>query len=297
MIRSMTGYGEAERSTSDGRLLVTIKTVNHRFFNAHLRTPPGFDRFESEIQGWLRRHFARGHINYTLTHERERAGGNEDLPTLDLARARHYRELLGDLKKELALPGEVELQALLRFNDLFQAPDLSDRELEIDGSVLEDLTEEAARAALEMREREGSRLQDDLLDRLKRMEEELSTIERRAPERLLAERDRLRDAISELAEQAEVDEDRLAKEVAYMADRWDINEELVRFRAHLGAFRETLASGSGEAVGKRLGFLVQELHREANTIGSKANDLEVSHSSVAIREEIERLREQLENVE
>jgi uncharacterized protein (TIGR00255 family) len=107
----------------------------------------------------------------------------------------------------------------------------------------------------------------------------------------------LRDAIRELAQQAEVDEDRLAKEVAYMADRWDINEELVRFKAHLKVFRETLASDSGEPVGKRLGFLVQEMHREANTIGSKANDLEISHASVAIREEIERLREQLENVE
>jgi len=297
MIRSMTGYGEAERDLSEGRLRVTIKTVNHRFLNPHLRTPSGYDRSESEIQMWLRRFFARGHVNYTLTFDPERGGGDEGLPALDLKRALHYRDLLQSLKEELALPGEVELPALLRFTDIFQAPDVPERAVEIDGAVLREVTEEAARVAVEMREKEGERLQADLLGRMKRMEEELSGIQKRAPDRLVAERDRLRDAIRELAEQAEVDEDRLAREVAYMADRWDINEELVRFRAHLGAFRDTLASHSGEPVGKRLGFLVQEMHREANTIASKANDLEMSHFSVAIREEIERLREQLENVE
>jgi len=293
----MTGYGEGERSLPVGQLRVAIKTVNHRFFNAHLRTPSGYDRFEAEIQSWLRGFFARGHINFTLTLEREGGGGEDTFPELDLDRARHYRGLLDLLKEELGLPGEVELPALLRFNDLFRAPDTSGRDLQIDAGVLKEVTEEAARAAVEMREKEGARLEEDLLERLRRMEEELSKIEERAPERLVAERARLREAIQELSQQTEVDEDRLAKEVAYLADRWDINEEIVRFRAHLQAFRDTLASDAGEAVGKRLGFLVQEMHREANTIGSKANDLEMGHASVAIREEIERLREQLENVE
>jgi len=129
------------------------------------------------------------------------------------------------------------------------------------------------------------------------MEELLAVIEDRAPGRLVAERDRLHAAIRELSQQDEVDQDRLAKEMAYLAERWDINEEVVRFRAHLGAFGETLDEGGGEPVGKRLGFLVQEMHREANTIASKANDHEIGLASVAIREEIERLREQLEHVE
>jgi uncharacterized protein (TIGR00255 family) len=297
MIRSMTGYGEAERALPMGRLRVAIKTVNHRFFNAHIRTPAGFDRFEADIQNWLRGAFGRGHVNFTLTLERERPAGEEGYPEIDLDRARHYRGLLENLTAELDLPGEVELSAFLRFNDLFRAPDTSGQELVVEESVLKELTEAAAGAALAMREKEGARLEADLLERLRRMEEELSRVEALAPGRLVAERDRLREAIRELSEQTEVDEDRLAKEVAYMADRWDINEEIVRFRAHLHAFRDTLASDSGEAVGKRLGFLVQEMHREANTIGSKANDLEIGHASVAIREEIERLREQLENVE
>ncbi|MGW8267504.1 MAG: YicC/YloC family endoribonuclease [Longimicrobiales bacterium] len=297
MIRSMTGYGEGERALPTGRLRVTIKTVNHRFFNAHIRTPLGFDRFEADIQSWLRSVFSRGHVNFTLTLERERPGGDEGYPEVDLDRARHYRGLLEALKEALDLPGEIELSAFLRFNELFRAPDPSGQEPVVEESVLKEVTDEAAGAALVMREKEGARLESDLLDRLRRMEEELARVEALAPGRLVAERDRLREAIRELSQQAEVDEDRLAKEVAYMADRWDINEEIVRFRAHLHAFRDTLASDSREPVGKRLGFLVQEMHREANTIGSKANDLEIGHASVAIREEIERLREQLENVE
>ena len=297
MIRSMTGYGEAERALPMGHLRVAIKTVNHRFFNAHIRTPSGFDRFEADIQAWLKRSFSRGHINFTLTIERDRPSGEDGYPELDIERARHYRGLLEKLKGELELSGEIEISALLRFNDLFRAPDTSSQEQAIDETVLKEVTEEASRAALEMREKEGARLEADLLERLRRMEEELSRVEGLAPGRLLAERDRLREAIQELSQQAEVDEDRLAKEVAYMADRWDLNEEIVRFKSHLQAFRDALASDAAEPVGKRLGFLVQEMHREANTIGSKANDLEIGHASVAIREEIERLREQLENVE
>ena len=135
------------------------------------------------------------------------------------------------------------------------------------------------------------------MGRLKAMAGQLALVADRAPIRLVAERERLQASIKELSQQDEVDEDRLAKEMAYLAERWDINEEIVRFQAHLEAFRKTLEADGAEPVGKRLGFLVQEMHREANTIASKANDLEIGHASVAIREEIERLREQLENIE
>ena len=297
MIRSMTGFGEATRELAQGRLRATVKTVNHRFFNAHLRTPAGFDRFEGEIQGWLKSFFSRGHVNLTLVLERNRLAGPDGLPGLDLDRARHYRGLLATLKEELGLSGEVELSSILRFWDLFQAPELSGTEQEADPAVIREVVEEAAQRALAMREEEGARLQEDLSGRLQAMGEGLAIIEDRAPKRLLVERDRLQAAIKELSQQDEVDEDRLAKEMAYLAERWDINEEVVRSRAHLDAFRKSLEVGDGEPVGKRLGFLVQEMHREANTIASKANDLEIGHASVVIREEIERLREQLENVE
>jgi uncharacterized protein (TIGR00255 family) len=293
----MTGFGEAERDLPQGCLRVTVKTVNHRFFNAHLRTPSGFDRFETPIQQWLKGFFFRGNVNFSLTFERERGSGDGTLPELDLELARHYAGLLRRLREELGLGGEVEVSDLLRFGEIFQAPERVGLETEVESGFLQALTEEAARAALDMRETEGARLLEDLLGRLDAMEESLRAISRRAPERLTEERDRLRAAIGELAQQDGVDEDRLAKEVAYLAERWDINEEIVRFGAHLRAFRDTLKGGGSEPVGKRLGFLVQEMHREANTIGSKANDLEMGHASVAIREELERLREQLENVE
>jgi uncharacterized protein (TIGR00255 family) len=129
------------------------------------------------------------------------------------------------------------------------------------------------------------------------MEAALAAVRERAPERLVAERDRLRAAVRELAGGVAVDEARLAQEIAYLAERWDVNEELVRFASHVSLFRELLAADAAEPVGKRLSFLVQEIHREANTIGSKANDALIAHRVVAIKEEIERLREQVENVE
>jgi uncharacterized protein (TIGR00255 family) len=158
------------------------------------------------------------------------------------------------------------------------------------------VVEAAAAAVLTMRESEGARLHDDLRERLAAMASALETVRARAPDRLLAERDRLRAQIAELALQEEVDEDRLAREVAYLAEKWDINEELVRLGAHLDAFAEAMATEAGP-VGKRLSFLVQEMHREANTIGSKANDTAIAHASVALKEEIERVREQVENIE
>ncbi len=297
MIRSMTGYGEAERELPEGRLRASVKTVNHRFFNAHLKIPSGLDRSEAELQGWLRAFFSRGHVNFSLTLERDRDASAQGLPKVDWDRAQHFAMLFRELRERLGLSGGGELDSLLRFGEILQAPEGPGQAPEMDPRVLREVTEEAARMALEMREKEGARLEVDLRERLAAMEGHLAIAQERAPLRLLAERERLQAAIRELSQQEGVDPDRLAKEVAYLAERWDINEEIVRLKAHLQAFREAMKEGNGDPVGKRLGFLVQEMHREANTIASKANDLEMSRASVAIREEIERLREQLENVE
>ena len=297
MIRSMTGYGEAEKATETGSFRVELKTVNHRFFNANLRTPPGFDRLEPEIQGWLRSGIARGHVTFSLQFNRTSSGAAAPLPELDLERAERYVSLLNELQAELALPGEVELSHLIRFGEVFRAPDQSPSPTDIDPAMLEELTRQALAGMIGMREAEGARLQVDLEARLEAISGHLDEVSARAPERLVVERDRLRAAVAELTDQADVDEDRLAREIAYLAEKWDINEELVRFRSHLELFAEVLAGDVAEPAGKRLGFIVQEMHREANTIGSKANDAEISRASVAIKEEIERLREQLENVE
>lgn len=297
MIRSMTGFGEAERPVEQGRLRVEIKTVNHRFLNTSIRTPPGFDRVEHDVQKWLRSHLSRGHASVSVNVDRDDEAGRDDLPEVDLERARHYAGLLRTLSRELGLPGDPDVSALLRFNDILRTPEPSRTAPSIPVELLREVVEEACAAVVTMREAEGRRLRADMEARLDAIGRALDTVEARAPERLTAERDRLREQVAELTASAEVDEDRLAREVAYLAEKWDINEEVVRFRSHVELFRETLDADSAEPVGKRLSFVVQEMHREANTIGSKANDADISQAAVAMKEEIERLREQVENVE
>jgi uncharacterized protein (TIGR00255 family) len=295
MIRSMTGYGEAQRDTPAGHLRVEVKSVNHRFLNVSLKTPNGFDRFEKDLTDVLRAHLARGHVSLYLAVDRKASENGGDV-RVDLDKARGYRAALEEIQAAFGVPGPVDLAMLARFGDIFRAPE-ADAAPEVDAAVLREMAEEAVLGLVALRRAEGARLRDDMEGRLNAMAQSVGSVAARAPERLVRERDRLRVAIRELSEQVEVDEERLAREVAYLAERWDINEEIVRFRAHLAAFRDALALDGGEPVGKRLGFLVQELLREANTIGSKANDAGIAEASMAIKEEIERLREQVENIE
>ena len=173
----------------------------------------------------------------------------------------------------------------------------------VDEDGLLECVESALRGVVAMREAEGRRLEAELRASLTRIMVELNAVEEEAPERLLRERDRLRERVAMLSGSVEVDDDRLAREIAYLAERWDIAEEIVRLRSHVALFLETLDGGEGavdpprDKAGKRLGFVVQEMHREANTVGSKANDAAISASAVTIKEELERIREQLENVE
>jgi uncharacterized protein (TIGR00255 family) len=295
MIRSMTGFGDAESDTPAGRLRLEVKTVNHRFFNTSLKTPSGFDKYEKPITDALKAHIGRGHVNVFLSLDRTSAELQPG-PAIDLDKARGYQAALEGLKDALDLPGDADLALMSRFGDIFRAPE-ADRTAGVEVEAVADLAAKAASACRDMREAEGLRLESDLSGRLDAIGTQLDVVEVRAPQRLIEHRDRLREAVRELSEQVEVDEERLAREVAFLAEKWDINEEIVRFRSHLELFREALEGDASEPVGKRLGFLVQEMHREANTVGSKANDAEVAQASVAIKEEIERLREQIENVE
>lgn len=295
MIRSMTGYGDAEFDTPAGRIRLEVKTVNHRFFNANVKTPSGFDRYEKAITDALKAQLGRGHVNAFLSIDRSTAVA-DTAPSVDLARARGHIESLTLLRDELGLEGQPTLALLARFSDVFRAPDV-DRTAGIEAEALVALATEAATACRQMREAEGVHMQIDLEGRLVAIQGHLDQVEQRAPERLVEHRDRLREAVQELSAQVEVDSDRLAREIAFLAEKWDLNEEVVRFRSHIDLFAEALDSDGSEPVGKRLGFLVQEMHREANTIGAKANDAGIAQASVAIKEEIERLREQIENIE
>ena len=234
MIRSMTGFGDAEGDTPAGRLRLEVKTVNHRFFNTSIKTPSGFDKYEKPITDALKEHIGRGHVNVFLSLDRTSAELQPG-PSIDIAKARGYQAALESLKDALDLPGNADLALMSRFGDIFRAPE-ADRTAGVEVEAVADLAAKAASACRDMRE-------------------------------------------------------------AFLAEKWDINEEIVRFRSHIELFQEALEGDATEPVGKRLGFLVQEMHREANTVGSKANDAEVAQASVAIKEEIERLREQIENVE
>lgn len=295
MIRSMTGYGDAERAVPAGRLRVEVRTVNHRYFHTTFRLPAALSRWEGEMREWLRAHIARGHASCTVRVDRE--GPAAGSIRLDEERVAAYLAVFRELSDRFSVTGAPTLELLTRFGDVLVRDAPEEPEVEVSGEDLRAAVEEAARANVRMREDEGRRLHADLEERLRAMEASLAVVRERAPERLVAERDRLRQAVRELAGGVGVDEQRLAQEIAYLAERWDVNEELVRFDSHVALFRELLAADASEPVGKRLSFLVQEIHREANTIGSKANDSLIAHRVVAIKDEIERLREQVENVE
>ncbi len=299
-LRSMTGWGEGERANAAGRLRAEVRTVNHRFLNLQIRTPSGFERFQPAIERELRARFTRGNISLSLSLSRDDLEEEAGPPPVevDLEKARAYREALLKMGAELGLETTLGIRDFLGFRDLFVVPERERAGPEVEEEAVAAVVADAAEGALAMRVAEGARLAEDLLGRLRIMEKEVLGIEAAAPGRLLRERDRLLEGVARLLpDGVPVDEDRVAREIAHMAERWDIHEEVVRFRSHLAMFRDTVRDGSTDGVGKRLGFIIQEILRETNTMGSKANDAEIARAVVALKEEIERLREQLENLE
>jgi uncharacterized protein (TIGR00255 family) len=297
MIRSMTGFGEAELTSAAGRLRAEARTVNHRYFSLNLRLGRGLDRFEPQIREWLRALLPRGHVNFSLRVEAPEADASEAIALrVDELRAVRYVHLLRGLRDRLGLAGDVDLALLSRFMDLVIDDDAAAARLPETDEVRR-VTEAAARAVVEMRRQEGRRLAVDLEERLAGIEAAMALVLEFAPARLVTERDRMRRVVADLLGDIPLDHERIAREIAYIAERWDVSEELVRLRSHIEVFRESLADSSAEPVGKRLSFLTQEMNREANTIGSKANDAGIEHQVIAIKDEIERLREQIENIE
>jgi uncharacterized protein (TIGR00255 family) len=286
----MTGYGSAEGQVLGGRLSIEIRSVNHRFFNPQLKLPPELAGVEHQVRERLRQLVERGHVVVSTRWVEPPA--TEAAVAVDLARARQVVAAAQELKKRLKLKGAVDLAFVARHPDVLA--------LERDGataewSEVEQILVAAAEALVRMRVREGGLLATELGARLDALAAGAAAVERRAPERLSAELARLKRAVAELAAGVAVDEQRLAVEVALLADRVDVTEELVRLRAHLAACREAL--GQAGAVGKQLGFLAQELLREVNTIGSKANDAVIAQTVIAMKGELEKFREQLENLE
>jgi uncharacterized protein (TIGR00255 family) len=287
----MTGFGSAEGNVLGGRLSIEIRSVNHRYYNPQLKLPFELGGIEGQLRERLRQLLERGHV--TVSARWIEAPEREGAVAVDLARARQFVAAAKQLKKQLKLKGDVDLAFVVRHPEVLTLH--QDGVAAAQWSEVAPIAERAVQELLGMRAREGAALAAELAGRLAALEAGARTIEQRAPERLTAELARLKKAVAELAGGVQVDEQRLAVEVALMADRVDITEELVRLRTHLAACREALASDA--AVGKQLGFLAQELLREVNTIGSKANDATVTQSVIAMKGELEKFREQLDNLE
>src|SRR5213593_3172519 len=288
----MTGFGSAEDRLLRGRLRVEIRTVNHRYFNPQLKLPADLASVEIEMRERLRQLLERGHV--AVTARWVEVPGPERSVTVDLARAKQVLAAAQELKKKLKLKGTVDLAFVARHSDVLSATNGAS-EQPVTWSDVQGIVERAARDVVAMREREGQALAAELNARLDALEAAARVIEEQAPARLKAEHDRLKQAVAELTAQANVDEQRLALEIALLADRVDITEELVRFRSHVSAARAALRSE--QAVGKQLGFLAQELLREVNTMGSKANDAGITQTVIAMKGDLEKFREQLENLE
>jgi uncharacterized protein (TIGR00255 family) len=287
----MTGFGAAEGSVGGGRLRVEIRTVNHRYFNLAPKLPSDLAGLEGELRERLRREFDRGHVAVQVRWAEypERTGGL----AVDLDRARLVASRLRELQSALGLAGDVTLELVARQPEVLSST--TEAAVEVPWREVEPIVAQAATECRRMRVREGEALAAELRHRVDLLEQGAGIIARRAPERLVRERDRLRGAVAELLDGRPVDDARLAQEIAFQADRLDITEELVRFRTHVAATRDALSAD--QPVGKQLGFLAQELGREVNTMGSKANDAEIAQQVIAMKGELEKFREQLENLE
>jgi uncharacterized protein (TIGR00255 family) len=289
----MTGYGAASRTAEDGTVTVESRSVNSRHLRFVLKGPPGIEALEPSLRSLVGERVKRGNIELSFSIGERSVGRPRRV--LDEDRVRELLEGLEELQARFDVEGKPDLRTLVELGGLFR--DATEEQAGLSFEDIRDVTATALDALVQMRENEGERLAEDLSGRIGALRAGASTIEDLAPQRLIRERDRLRASIANLAEGRELEEDRLAREIAVIADRWEISEELVRTRAHLDAFDEYLSAPSEEPVGKRLAFLVQELQREVNTLGAKANDVEISRHTVEMKNEIEKLREQVENVE
>ena len=292
MLRSMTGFGASDLATAAGRYTVEARSLNHRFLEIIVRLPRELGPLEDRIRALVQGRVLRGRVEVAIM--RENYGKRLRTVRIDLDLAKAFASALNELKQALELPGSPDLAMLSALPDLIRIEEQKE-DLEAAWTAIAEAVEVALSRLVAMREREGARLTSDLGQRVRRLAERADEIERRAPLVVQEHAARLTRRIEELIGMPPVDEGRLAAEVAIFADRSDIAEETTRFRSHLAQMQQMLI-GSG-AAGRTLEFLVQELGREANTIGSKANDVEISRAVIAVKGELESLREQIQNLE
>ncbi|MGA7160006.1 MAG: YicC/YloC family endoribonuclease [Bacteroidota bacterium] len=293
MIQSMTGYGRGECSKEGVSALVELRSVNSRFFELSSRLPRSLSLRENETKEIVRAKVARGKISLTATLQSDTNG---KLPLkVNVSAAKSYYKLLSQLRKSLKLKEKVSLEHVLRFSEVFEGG-VDEEGVSAEWTAFEEALQLAVQDLKTMRANEGQEISKDMIARVGHIQERLENIESISKERIPEERTRLQERIALLlGDKNIVDTQRLELEIALLADKLDVTEECVRFRSHNKFFLEAL--NNDEAAGRKLNFLIQEMNREANTIGSKSNDTEIAHHIVAIKEDLEKIREQLQNIE
>jgi len=292
MLRSMTGFGSARAQVGTEEITVEIRSVNGKFCEVKTRLPRELFALESEVVRLVKERLARGSVDVSLRHRP--AGESAVSRGIDEALATRLAESFRSLRDKLGLAGEVSLSDVIGVEGVIT---VEERTLDLAAAkaAVQSALQQALAILLEMREREGAALEADLAERLGRIRRHASELEEQAPQAVIDQRDRIARRVDELTEGVGLDPQRLAQEVALLADRSDITEELTRLGSHIAQFEDLLRST--EPVGRRLDFLVQELNREVNTIASKASWSEAATITVELKADLERIREQIQNVE
>ena len=292
MIRSMTGYGRAERINEKCRLVVELKSVNHRYFDLNVRMPKLFNRFEAVIRSELKKRIERGKVDLYLSYENFQLGRGG--LKFNQALAEEYLRKTADMSRIFGIPDDMSTSVLSRMPEVFSMED-EDPDEEFLLAELKEGLREACDAFVAAREREGANLSADILAKLGLMREAVAKIELRAPEILFEYREGLRQRVEELLQNTSADEARIVQEVTIYADRICVDEEMVRLKSHISTMEKDLSVGG--PVGKKLDFIAQEMNREANTTLSKSSDLKVSDEAIFLKTTIEKIREQVQNIE
>lgn len=292
MIKSMTGFGRCEYADESRKFTVEVKSVNHRYLDVNIKMPKKLNFFESSIRTLLKEYIERGKVDIYITYE-DFTENNFALQ-YNSALAAQYLKYLNQMADEFGLENDIRVSTLSRYPDVFVMEEQAIDEKEL-WSGLEKALRGAFEPFVESRVREGENLKNDLCEKLDNMVSYVDFIEERSPEIMRDYRTRLEEKLRELLGDNQLDDARIAQEVTIFADKICVDEETVRLRSHILSVKDTLNAGG--SVGRKLDFLAQEMNREANTILSKSNDLKISDIGISLKTDIEKVREQIQNIE
>ena len=294
MIYSMTGFGRGELSDSRHKISVEIKAVNSRYLDLSIKMPRRFNRLESRIRGVLNDYMKRGKVDVYISYEDY---GEETLALrYNSSLAAEYLSYMDEMSRVFNIPNDITASALARFPEVFtmEQTEEDDEQLWAD---LEQVIRTAGAAFAEQRASEGEHLKDDILKKLDAMEEDVDYIERRSPETVSEYQQKLTDKIMETIGSLNIDESRILQEVTIYADKVCVDEETVRLRSHINGMRRAFIQQDAEGIGRKLDFIAQEMNREANTTLSKCSNMDISEAAVRLKTAIEKIREQVQNIE